>query len=68
MSEFEDFSASKPLDRLKDAAENFERIRRRIGPFMPIRVDTPIPEGSDWKSADEYAKLALDNRALREGS
>ena len=68
MPEFEDFSASKPLDRLKDAAENFERILRRIGPFMPIRVDTPIPGGSDWKSADEYAELALDNRALREES
>ena len=35
---------------------------------MPIRVDTPIPEGSDWMSTDEYAKLALDNRALREES
>ena len=41
--------------------KNFERIRRRIGPFIPTRVDTPIPEGRDWKSADEYAELALDN-------
>ena len=64
MSEFEDVSASN----LKDAAENFERICRRIGPFMPIRVDTPISARSDWKSADEYAELALDNHALREES
>ena len=59
MSEFEDVSASK----LKDAAENFERIRQRIGPFMPIRADTPISARSDWKSVDEYAKPVVREAA-----
>ena len=61
MSRLEEVSAPEPLDRLKGAAENFERIRRRIGPFMPIRVSTPIPPRSDWKSTDGHAKLALDD-------
>ena len=62
MPQLEKVIASGPPDKLKGAAENFERIRRRIGPFMPIRVDTPIPQGSDWKSSDVHAELVLDNR------
>lgn len=62
MSQVEEASAHQPIGRLKGAAENLERIRRRIGPFMPSRVDTPIPPGSDWKGTDRHADLALDNR------
>ena len=59
MSHLEGVSTSASLDRLKDAAENFENIRRRIGPFMPVRVNTPIPPEGDWKRGDEHMETDI---------
>ena len=52
MSQYQMVSDASQDQRLASAAENFERIRRVIGPYMPSRRVEEVPRASDWRSSD----------------
>jgi hypothetical protein len=60
MSQSQEVSDQSPLDRLKTATENFEEIRRRIGPYMPVPKPRVTDSRSDWRTSEDlYRETAL---------
>ena len=52
MLEFQIVRDASLGDRLASATENLERMRRVIGPYMPVRKSEEPAKDSEWKSSD----------------
>ncbi len=48
-----------PMEKIASATESYERIRRAIGPFMPVRKAENVAKANDWKNSDVAGDCCL---------